>query len=60
MRRVEVLRKDNMEEGILFPEVEEEEEPEEAYLNAIPVEKKNINLLSPNIGSLPLNWGILY
>jgi hypothetical protein len=30
MRRVEVLKKDNMEEEVLFPEVEEEEEPEEA------------------------------
>jgi hypothetical protein len=44
MRRVEVLKKDNMEEEVLFPEVEEEEEPEEAWLNAIPVEKKDINL----------------
>jgi hypothetical protein len=30
MRRVEVLKKDNMEEDALFPEEEEEEEPEEA------------------------------
>ena len=30
MRRVEVLKKDNMEGEVLFPEVEEEEEPEEA------------------------------
>jgi hypothetical protein len=29
MRKVEVLKKDNMEEESLFPEVEEEEEPEE-------------------------------
>ena len=30
MRRVEVLNKDNMEEEVLFLEVEEEEEPNEA------------------------------
>jgi len=30
MRRLEVIKKGNMEEGVLFPEVEEEEEPEEA------------------------------
>jgi hypothetical protein len=35
-RKVEVLRKDNMEEESLFPE--EEEEPEEVKLNVIPVE----------------------
>jgi hypothetical protein len=30
MRKVEVLRKDKMEEEDIFPEEEEEEEPEEA------------------------------
>jgi hypothetical protein len=30
MRRVEAPKKDNMAEEVLFPEVEEEEEPEEA------------------------------
>jgi hypothetical protein len=29
-RRVEVLKKDGMEEEIIFPEKEEEEDPEEA------------------------------
>jgi hypothetical protein len=29
-RRVEALKKDNMVDEVLFPEVEEEEEPEEA------------------------------
>jgi hypothetical protein len=30
LKKVEFLRKDNMEEEILFPEVEEEGNPEEA------------------------------
>ena len=46
MRRVEVRKKDDMEKEFIFPKVEEEEEekPEEAWLNAIPVEKKDTNL----------------
>jgi hypothetical protein len=49
MRRVEVLNKERKEEEVLFPEVEEEEEPKEAQLNAIPMEKKDINL-----GNVPI------
>ena len=49
MRRVEFLKKDNMEEEVLFPEEEQEEEPEEAWLNVIPMEKKDIN-----IGKVPI------
>jgi hypothetical protein len=44
MRRVEDPNKDNRADGVLFLEVEEEEEPEEVYLNAIPVEMKDTNL----------------
>jgi hypothetical protein len=44
MRRLEVPKKYNIEEEVLFLEAEEEEEPEEAWLNAIPVEKKGRNL----------------
>jgi hypothetical protein len=44
MIREKVLNKDNMEEEVLFLEIKEEEEPEEAWLNAIHVEKKDINL----------------
>jgi hypothetical protein len=48
MRKVEVLKKDSMEEEVNFLEVEVEEDPEEAWLNAIPMEKKDIN-----IGNVP-------
>jgi hypothetical protein len=44
MRRVEVLKKYNMEEEFIFLEVEEDEESDEAWLNAIPVENKDTNL----------------
>jgi hypothetical protein len=44
MRRVEFLNKYNMEEDVPFPEVEEEEDAEEVWLNVIPVEKKDTNL----------------
>jgi hypothetical protein len=42
--------------------LEEEEEVEEVELNVMPIEIQDtcIGMLSPNIGSLPLNWGILY
>jgi hypothetical protein len=30
MRKVEILKKDNMVEKVIFPEEEEEEEPEDA------------------------------
>jgi hypothetical protein len=42
MRKVEVLKKDNMEEEALFPE--EEEEPEEVKLDVIPVENQGTSL----------------
>jgi hypothetical protein len=42
LRKVEVLRKDNMEEEALFPE--EEEEPEEVKLDVIPVENQGTSL----------------
>jgi hypothetical protein len=38
LRKVEVLRKDNMEEDALF--LEEEEEAEEVKLNVMPMERK--------------------
>jgi hypothetical protein len=44
MRRVEVLKKDSMEEKFIFLEVEEEEEPKEVWLNVIRMEKKDTNL----------------
>jgi hypothetical protein len=39
---VEVLKKDNMEEGVLFPE--DEEEPEEVKLDVIPAENQDTSL----------------
>jgi len=38
LRKVEVLRKDNMEEDALF--LEEEEEPKEVKLDVMPMERK--------------------
>ena len=46
MIKVEVLKKDNMEEEVIF--LEDEEEPEEAKLNVIPMENKDTN-----IGNIP-------
>jgi hypothetical protein len=37
LRKVEVLRKDNMEEEVIF--LEEEEEPEEVKLDVMPMER---------------------
>jgi hypothetical protein len=41
-RKVEVIKNDNMEKESLFPE--EEEEPEEAKLDVIPMENQGISL----------------
>jgi hypothetical protein len=42
LRKVEFLKKDNMEEEALFPE--EEEEPEEVKLDVMPVENQDTSL----------------
>jgi hypothetical protein len=44
MRKVEFLKKDNMEEEAIFSEEEEEEAPEEVNLDVMPMENQSTSL----------------